>query len=479
MPRHQPSTRVVGSLLAALLLAAGTACSASGGLGGDGSGNRRATPPLEATRPAGTPGGPQAASRAGVMSSMQLRVAYRTILERFVDPVEPAQLINVARDGLRESLRQQPLLPMFTLPLDLPAVSSGDPEKDWAAFGEGYDATVQKLPAWAEQSQADWLVIRRMVESLADGHSAFLTPEEVRRRAETSFGGVGISLTRSDQGPIVTEVFPSSPAAAAGLRRGDRIVEVDGQPLAGRPLADAVQMIRGPRGTEVRLAVRRAGASRPLEVRLTRAQVSVDAVLGGLSANRAGLGYLKVRTFSDEAPDQAARVLGVGTSSDVRGWIVDLRANTGGSLAAVLQIAGAFLGPDAEVGFEVNRQGEHSRLVADGTQVVQDVPLVVLVDRDTASGAEILAAALRERRGARIVGLPTAGNVGVATLVPLPDGSALQITERRYLTSSGGAIEKSGIQPDVVVEVPDADLEAGRDPQLQRAGEILAGLVGG
>ncbi len=474
--------RALASLLAILVVASAVGCGVSDPLAKPQQGSRRLDPPPETSQ--GTGGlavdSGTARLRSGVMSTVELHVAYRAILDRFADPVDHRQLVRAAIDGLRGSLREQQVLPMFTMPLDLVAVDQADPEKAWVAFGEAYDATVQKLPTWAEQTHADWETVRRMVATLSDGHSTFLTPDEVRQRNESSFAGIGVSLARSDQGagPLVAEVFPQSPAAAAGLRRGDRIVGVDGQTLAGRQLTDVVQMIRGPRGSEVRLTVQRTGAARPFEIRLTRAQVRVEPVLGGLAANNSGLGYLRIRTFTDDAADETNQILQLGAQNGVRAWIIDLRGNSGGSLDAVQRIAGTFLGDRVPVGFEVSRDGQQTVLQSSGPSVAGNLPLVVLVDHDTASGSEILTAALREKQAAQVVGAKTAGNVGVAAVLPLPDGSAVQITERRYLTSAGGPLDRVGVQPDVPLETQEADIEAGRDPQLQRASEIVAQKLG-
>ncbi len=407
------------------------------------------------------------------MSGAQLYLAYRALLDHYVDPVDPATLVRAAEGGLQKSLQSQPLLPMFTMPLQIAPVPGGDATRDWAAFGEAYDATVQKLPEWAEEQHADWLVIRQMVESLADGHTQFLTPEDVQRRNDATFFGIGVSLFPSTNGPLVSEVYPSTPASGAGLRRGDRILEVDGQSLNGKKITEAARMIRGPRGTQVRLKIQRAASSRTFEVSIARGPVRIESVVSGMTTDNSGIGYVRIRQFADDTADAVARSLSTGQKSGVKAWIVDLRGNGGGAVQSVLDVAGELLGPGVVTGYETDRNGRRTPFVTQADAVGStDVPLVVLVDHDAASGAEILAAALHDQRNAQIVGMPTAGNVGVASVTQLPDGSALQITEQRYVTAAGVSLNKTGIQPAVQVDLSESDLEQGADPPLDRALQV-------
>ncbi len=408
------------------------------------------------------------------MSGSDLEIAYEAILTQFVDPVDPAQLVKAASGALRDSLKDQVLLPLFTLPLDLQPDPTANAADDWTAFSSAYDAMVQKLPDWAAKSHPDWAVLQAMVASLDNGHSVFLTPDDVQRRGESSYAGIGVRLARPDQSkaPIVAEVFPNSPAQAAGVHNGDQIIAADGQDLTGRPLSDAVSLIRGPTGTSISIRVKRLDSPQPLDFNLTRAQVQIEPVVAGQITGNAQIGYLRIRSFADDTPDPVGQVLAAGRQQGVKAWILDLRGNPGGSLAAVEDVAAYFV-PRKPVGFQVDRRGQRTPLVADGTQLVQNQPVVVLIDHDTASGAEILAAALHEYGLATLVGDGTAGNVGVAGVLPMPDGSAVQITQQRYVTPFGARLDPNGLQPDVTVSLSDADLEAGRDPQLNRAATVL------
>jgi carboxyl-terminal processing protease len=303
-----------------------------------------------------------------------------------------------------------------------------------------------------------------------------MTPDEVRRQKETSFAGVGVLMSRpqDSQSPMIAEIFPNSPAAASGLKRGDRIIAVDGQDVVGRPVGDIASLIRGQPGTEVRVQVRRLNSAQPLEFKMRRALVSVDQVLGRQVPN-APIGYLKIRSFSDSTiVEQVLGILDQGRQRGLRGWVIDLRGNPGGSLNAVIgTAAGFFDASHSIIGYQVDRQRHQTPLETQPMSLLDGAALVVLVDRDSASGAEIFAAALQDSKVGTLVGSKTAGNVGVATQITLPDESVLQVTGQRFVSPSGAQIDGVGVSPEIVVEMTDEDLQNDRDPQLGKALELI------
>lgn len=469
---------LLGSLGLAIVL---SGCASTSQSGGSAVSNARVTPPPEISlTPGVATGTPVAAAPATprVMAAVDLERAFRALTEQFVDVVDHRILLKAASQALKDSLATLQLLPLFTLPLDVQPTPTKNPQRDWQAFAAGYDAVVAKQPTWATSVRPDWLVIRAMAESLQDGHTYYRTADEVRRSQETTYGGIGVGLAASQagDGPLVSEVFPNSPALQAGMRRGDRILAVDGQPLLGRPLSDVVSLIRGETGTEVGLQVRRLNAPGPVNVRVRRAQVQVDPVVAQPSQDGT-LAYLRIRNFgSADVLNRTRSALQNGSQRGIKGWVLDLRGNPGGQMTAVQGVAGAFL--DAKLlGYEVDRNANRQEILATGPALVQNVPVVVLIDKDTASGAEILASALRDNLQAQIVGVTSAGNVEVAQPVPLADGSVLQVTVQRYETGTGARMDRTGIQPDVEVQQKDSDLEAGGDTQLLRAVEILTGQI--
>ncbi|MBV8716799.1 MAG: S41 family peptidase [Chloroflexi bacterium] len=493
MHANQRLARVAALLSLSVLVACtpGSGGSASGG-------NRIVTPPPDrgqqgTPNPAATPGavapsGTAAAApaaptrlRGSGLSSSQLYVAYREILDTYVDPVDDTQLIKAANDALRQGVSSQPQLPLLTMPLDLVDASSGNADRDWQSFGDAYDSVVAKMSDWAQQNHADWLVLRSMADSLHDGHTSFLTPDEAARSHETSFAGIGVLMSRpqDNQPPLIAEIFPNSPASTSGLKRGDRIVAVDSQDVSGQSVGDVAALIRGQPGTSVRIQVTRLNSAQPLEFTMKRATVQVDQVIGRQVPN-APIGYLKIRQFTDASvADNVLGILQQGGQRGLRGWVVDLRGNPGGSLNAVIASAAGFVDTDHTViGYQVDRQRHQTPLETQSLNLLNGAAVVVLVDHDTASGAEIFAAALQEAKIATLVGSKTAGNVGVATQLTLPDSSVLQVTEQRFVSPSGAQLDGVGVTPDVQVDMTDEDLQNDRDPQLGKALETIVQKIG-
>jgi carboxyl-terminal processing protease len=469
-----------------LLLVAATACSAVG-LGNQGGGNRIVTPPPapRATTVTATPGVDETPATASAgparlrgegLSASDLYTAYRAIVDTFVDPIDGEQLIRAGTDSLRASLDGQVNLPLLTLPVQLLPNTTGNVDRDWQAFGDAYDSVVTKMPQWAQDAHPDWAILRGMIDSLKDGHTSFLTPDEARRRGETSFAGIGVLLSRpqNDQPPLIAEIFTNSPASTSGLKRGDRILSVDGNDVSGKAVQDIASLIRGPLNTEVKLTIRRLSSTGPLDFTLRRAQVQVEQVIGR-QVPSLPIGYLRIRSFTDEAvAQQALGILNQGRQRGLRGWVLDVRGNPGGSLRAVLGVSAGFVDPShVVIGYQVDRQRRQTPLETQAINITEGMGVVVLVDHDTASGAEILAAALQEAKLAQLVGSKTAGNVGVATQITLPDESVLQVTEQRFVSPGGTQIDGVGVTPDVPIELTDEDLENDRDPQLMRALELV------
>jgi carboxyl-terminal processing protease len=244
-------------------------------------------------------------------------------------------------------------------------------------------------------------------------------------------------------------------------------------------VSDVAQLIRGQVGTQVKVRVQRLNTPQPQEYTLRRAQVQVEQVIARQVGN-SPIAYLRVRSFQDDSvAQQALGILQRGKQIGVRAWVLDLRGNPGGALQAVVTLASGFVDQNhATIGYEVDRARHQTPLTAQPLGLLDGVPVVVLVDHDTASGAEILSAALQEAQVATLVGAKTAGSVGVANQLSMPDGSVLQVTEQRFVSPSGTQLDGVGITPDQQVEMTEEDLQNDRDPQLQRAVQILAQKLG-
>ena len=330
--------------------------------------------------------------------------------------------------------------------------------------------------------------LRGLVGGL-DPYSTYLDAEEyadLRVSTAGTYAGIGIEVSTAERVLRVVRPFAGSPAATAGIRSGDMIAVIDGQPV-GSDLDGAMARMRGPRGSLVKLVVNRAGQALPLEFAVERAQVDVHSVATLILDG--GYVYARITTFSDTtAEDFAAGVARLRRELDAkpRGVIIDLRNNPGGVLESAVEVADQLL----EEGVIVSAEGRTpaSRFSMDATpgEILPGVRVVVLVNGATASAAEILAGALQDHRRAVLLGRRTFGKGSVQTVMPLDQGRAIKLTTSRYFTPSGRSIQGRGIDPDELYESVEAaplDLEDPRsaaqlplrDSGVHAALELLKG----
>ncbi len=297
--------------------------------------------------------------------------------------------------------------------------------------------------------------IRGMVGTL-DPHSSYLNAEEyalLESDTTGQFGGVGVEIDA--RGDYLTVIAPiaGSPAARAGVRAGDEILQIEGRDARGLDVDEAVRRMRGAPGSHVRVVLQRRGQADPLRLDLVREVVHVSSVESHVMDG--GIGYLTIKSFQERAADEVTRALDDLTRASngrLEGLVLDLRNDPGGLLDESIFIADEFLA-DGVIVSTRGRDGaaqDEARAHAAGTR--PDFPIVVLVNEYTASAAEILAGALQDHHRATLVGTRTFGKGSVQTVVDLPDGGALKLTIARYFTPSGRSIQAQGIAPDVQVE---------------------------
>jgi carboxyl-terminal processing protease len=318
--------------------------------------------------------------------------------------------------------------------------------------------------------------IRGAVASLDDQFSAYFSPQEYSAFQDAShsrFSGVGLAVQEDPLGLRVTRVYDGSPARTAGLRTGDVITEADGRDLAGVPQEAAVERVKGPAGTQVRLTVRRG--RRVLTKDVTRATVSVPVVETRVRETAAGpVGVLALASFSSGAHAELYAGVRRLRARGVQGLVLDLRGNPGGLVSEAQLVASAFL-REGEVVSMRGRAVEPRTLNATGDPVAPDLPLVVLTDEGTASAAEIVTGALKDRDRARVVGQRTFGKGVFQEVMPLDNGGALDLTVGRYFTPDGTNLGKgtergTGVAPDVRAR---DDPETRADEALARALAVL------
>jgi len=316
--------------------------------------------------------------------------------------------------------------------------------------------------------------VRGMVDSLGDPHTAFLTPAQAdmfSQDLEGSFGGIGVTIGSTEDGYLqVVGLIPGGPAEDSALTPGDAILEVDGTSVHGLDTTQAISLIRGPEGTTVRLLVRHATDGAQEEIALTRAMIQIPTVESRILSS--GIAYLRLWEFNDRATSLVRNGLESSLQSEPRGLILDLRSNPGGYLHVVEQIADEFIA-EGLILIERSSDGQETRHTASGRGIATDIPLVVLVDGGSASASEILAGAIQDHERGALIGERTYGKGSVQVTERLSDNSGLAVTIRRWYTPADRAIDGTGLAPDIEVLLTQDDLEAGRDPQLERAESYL------
>lgn len=321
-----------------------------------------------------------------------------------------------------------------------------------------------------------WGMIQGLAASTGDPYTFFLPPAENEQFGEDmsgQFEGVGMEIAVRDQVLTVVTPLRGTPADRAGIMARDRILKIDGKDTRDIDVGAAVKLIRGPKGTQVALTIARDGWTEPREIRVTRDVIAVPIVT---TDNRAdGVFVIEVSQFTSNSTSLFRNALREFVESGKTKLVLDLRGNPGGYLDAAVDMASWFL-PTGKVVVTEDYAGNATNIVhrSLGYNIFnENLDMVVLIDRGSASASEILADALHHYGVATLVGTPTFGKGSVQELVSITPETSLKITVARWLGPDGEAIPLTGIVPDVEVEVDEEDIEADRDPQLDKAVELL------
>jgi len=359
-------------------------------------------------------------------------------------------------------------------PVPIPTPSNED-EKTFQLFWEVWDLVQRhfygELPDMQELTYA---AIHGMLRTLGDDYTAFIEPSVaaiISEDATGEFEGIGAFVGMDEEGKVeIVEPFDDGPAEQAGIRAGDRVIEVDGVSIVGVTLYEAIGLIRGPEGTEVTLLIEREGVAEPFEVTVTRARLEI--AITGVEMRDDGIGYIRLYDFSATAGARVEEGLEELLAQDPQAIIFDLRGNPGGWLDQAVDVADLFL-DDGAILIERWSDGREKSFEAHPGDVGEDVPLVVLVDRGSASAAEIVAGALQDRERAILIGELTFGKGSVQRPFTLSDGSELRVTAALWFTPNDRAIHGDGLAPDIEVPWPEEEVEPDVDPQLERAVEYI------
>ncbi|HHE67623.1 MAG TPA: S41 family peptidase [Candidatus Parcubacteria bacterium] len=353
-------------------------------------------------------------------------------------------------------------------------------EIDFSLFWETYHKIQDKFVNRdkIDKQQIIYGAISGMVKALNDPYTVFFPPEDSKIFQEDvkgSFEGVGMEIGIRDNQLQVISPLEGTPAERAGIRAGDIIVAVNGTSTAGIALEKAVKWIRGPKGSEVTLTIMREGWKEAKEIKIVRDTISIPAVRWELKENN--IAYLKIYQFSGNAAFEFSKAAVEILNSPAEKIIIDLRNNPGGYLEVVQDIAGWFLKKDELVAIEdFGPNQEKTEYRSKGKGNFSNYPVVILINQGSASASEILAGALRDNLGIKLIGERSFGKGSVQTLEQLRDGSSVKITVAKWLTPKGESISEKGLEPDIKLEMTEQDYESGKDPQLDKAIEIIKGM---
>ncbi|MGA1179117.1 MAG: S41 family peptidase [Marivivens sp.] len=350
-------------------------------------------------------------------------------------------------------------------------------------FGDIFERIRAQYVEEVDSAKLIEAAINGMLTSL-DPHSSYLSPDDaddMRVQTRGEFGGLGIEVTQQDGWVKVVSPMDGTPADAAGIQSGDLITAVDGESLMGFTLDEAVDLMRGPVGSEIVITVVREGVSEPFDVSIIRDTIKLTAVRVRQEGDSI---VLRITTFNDQtmanlSDGLAKQIEEAGGIDKVNGIIVDLRNNPGGLLNQAVFVADAFLEEGEIVSTRGRNPQDGERFNATAGDLTSGLPIVVLINGGSASASEIVAGALQDHRRAIVIGTKSFGKGSVQTVMPLRGDGAMRLTTARYYTPSGRSIQALGIQPDIIVQQPVAhpgDESETTTPQFRSEADLRGSL---
>jgi carboxyl-terminal processing protease len=360
--------------------------------------------------------------------------------------------------------------------------ASGTTTADFNTFWAAW-ADIQSESLWTPSTtptQMMYGAITGMVGSLGDPYTEFFTPadsSQFQQDITGNFGGIGAELGENTSTQIVVmSALSSTPAFAAGLKPEDIITSINSSSTASMNIDDAVNLIRGTVGTKVTLGIFRQGWSAPKNFTITRANIQVPTVKFSMKGD---IAYIQLNEFTQDADDLFFKALQNAVNANAKGIVLDLRGDPGGYLQVAVDISGYFLKSGSPVVKEVGRTVPEQDYTATGSGVLDTMPMAILIDGGSASAAEILSGALNDDRNIPLIGARSFGKGTVQTLENLPDGSSLKITVAHWVLPSGRILDHDGLLPNYPVAITDAQVAAGKDPQLDEALSIVTDEING
>ena len=321
-------------------------------------------------------------------------------------------------------------------------------------FGDVFERVRAEYVEDVSDEQLIEAAVKGMLAAL-DPHSSFLPPrefEDMQVQTRGEFGGLGIEVTMENGLVKVISPIDDTPASRAGLQPGDFVSHIDGEPVMGLTLTEAVERMRGPVKSSITVTVLREGAPAPFDVSLIRDVIRIRSVRWRAEGD---VGYLRITSFNEQTQpgvEQGLKELRAGIGDGMKGLVLDLRNNPGGLLEQAVSVSSSFLERGEIVSTRGRRADNASRFNAETGDLLDGLPMVVLINGGSASASEIVAGALQDHRRAVVLGTRSFGKGSVQSIVPLPGDRAMRLTTARYYTPSGRSIQAKGIEPDIEVE---------------------------
>lgn len=317
-----------------------------------------------------------------------------------------------------------------------------------------------------------------LVASLKDPYSVFMNPAEAKRFGEDingNFGGIGAEIGIKNEQIVVIAPLKNSPAEKSGIMAGDKLYEINASSTVNMSINDAVKKIRGPKGTTVTFLIGRTGHEKPLTIKVVRDTITIPVVEWKMKDN--AIAHIQFYTFSADSAGLVRKAVVEAQSAGAKGIVLDMRNNPGGYLDAAVTIAGYFMDAGKTIVFEEFRNGKRDTFLSHGTPIAKGIPMAIILNGGSASASEILAGALKDNLGTQIVGEKSFGKGTVQELTELRNGAEIKLTIAHWILPKGTQIDKNGIVPDIAIKYTEADREKKRDPQLEKALEIVKSKI--
>ena len=345
-------------------------------------------------------------------------------------------------------------------------------------FGEVLETIKKEYVDEVDQAKIMDSAINGLLQSL-DPYSAYMSPKSfngMQTDTRGEFGGLGIEIGMESGVVKVISPINDTPAANAGIKSGDYIVRINGQQVQGKTLTEAVELMRGPVGSEIKLTVRRRNEKKALEFKITRAVIEVKSVEAKIIGENNKIGYLRLKSFNENSDEQLfKKVNNFERKKKLTGYILDLRNNPGGLLTQAISITDFFLDDGEIVSTKGRKISETRRFFSKKGDGINGKPLIVITNNGSASASEIVSGALKDHKRAIILGEKSYGKGSVQSIIPLKNGGGLRLTISKYYLPSGKSISDVGVLPDIFVEEigKDFKISTETDNQLKYAVDLL------